>query len=126
MQSQQLADRIARLIVEKKGIDIIIMNLKKITTMADYFIVATAESDVQAKAIVKHIEEKLADESLQPWHMEGLASLTWVLLDFVDVVVHIFQPETRDFYGLERLWGDADIREIKDQDEASGIHQEHS
>jgi ribosome-associated protein len=124
--SQQLAKRIARLIVEKKGTDIVIMKLKKITTMADFFIVATADSDVQVKAIVKHIEEKLADGSIRPWHMEGLASLSWVLLDFVDVVVHIFLPGSRDFYGLERLWGDAEFQEIKDQDEASGIRKKRT
>lgn len=126
MQSQQLALHIAHLILEKKGTDVLVMNLKKLTSMTDYFIVATADSEVQVKAIMNHIEEKLADESIQPWHMEGLVSLTWVLMDFVDVVVHIFQHKARDFYGLERLWGDADFQEIKDQDETSGLHQECS
>jgi ribosome-associated protein len=122
VSSHQLATRIGRLILEKKGTDVIIMDLKKLTSMADYFIVATADSNVQAKAMVQHLEEKLADDSIQPWHMEGLASLTWVLLDFVDVVVHIFQPYSRDFYGLERLWGDADIQELKDPDETPSLH----
>jgi ribosome-associated protein len=122
VQSQQMAQQIAHLILDKKGQDVVIMNLKKLTTMADYFVITSANSDVQAKAITEHIQTKLSEEAIQPWHVEGLGSLTWVLLDFIDVVVHIFQPDTRDFYGLERLWGDAEIHEIKDPDATSTTH----
>jgi len=122
MQSLELARLVSRLILEKKGGDVVIMDMKKLTTMTDYFVVGTADSTVQIKAILEHIQEKLGDESIIPWHVEGVGVLTWVLLDFIDVVVHLFQPDTREFYGLERLWGDAEIHTVKDMDEASGIY----
>ncbi len=122
MQGKELAHHIAQLILEKKGFDVIILDLKDLTFVADYFVICSADSDVQAKAIMEHIKDDLIYETIKPWHTEGMASSTWILLDFVDVVVHIFHPETREFYGLERLWGDAKVTEIKDEDESTGIH----
>ena len=76
--------------------------------MTDYFVIATAGSEPQARAIAREIEDKLREtRGEKPWHVEGLRASTWVLMDYVDVVVHIFQPEAREFYLLERLWGDA-------------------
>jgi len=122
LKSKKLAEQIARLMLEKKGIDIIMMDLQGVTNMTDYFVICSVDSDVQAKAIMDHITDELVYESVRPWHVEGMHYRNWILLDFVDVVVHIFQKEAREFYSLERLWGDAEITAIKDDDETSGIH----
>ena len=124
MESRELATNIAQLILEKKGDDVLLMDLKGLTSITDFFVVCTADSDVQAKAIKNHIQDELLYQSVRPWHVEGSKNMNWVLMDFVDVVVHIFQKEAREFYTLERLWGDATITEIKDNDETSGIHTE--
>ena len=102
-------------IQEKKGNDIIRLDLRNIhSSVADYFVICTADSDVQVKAIADAIMEGSKKEGERPWHKEGLTHKTWVLLDYVEVVVHIFLRETRSFYSLEKLWGDAEITEIKD------------
>ena len=123
MREKQLAEAIAQLILEKKGSEILILDVRGLTSIADYFVIGSADTDIQVKAIVGHIKEQLLDQSIKPWHTEGFHTLSWVLLDFVDVVVHIFQRQTREFYGLERLWGDARISEIKEENETPGLHQ---
>ncbi len=113
--SKALAERIARLSLEKKATDVLVLDLRKISPVADFFVICSGESDVQVKAIVDHIEEELAKENTTAWHREGYDFLRWVLLDFVDVVVHVFQPDVRSYYSLESLWGDAEITEFKDE-----------
>jgi ribosome-associated protein len=93
---------LAALIDQKKGEDICVFDLRGISPITDFFIIATGLSDVHMKTLAHHIIEHE-----KPQHVEGLEAATWVLLDFIDVIVHIFSVEARDFYGLERLWGDA-------------------
>lgn len=124
MESKQLAQTIANLILEKKGENIVIQDLRGLTSITDFFVICSVDVDVQAKAIVEHIEDQLIYQSVKPWHTEGSAANNWVLLDFVDVVVHVFKKEYREFYGLERLWGDAPKTEIKDNDDAATTHSE--
>lgn len=107
MESKQLAQKIAELCFNKKGFDVTIIDLRSVANFADYFVICSADSDTQVKAIADEIDEKLKEESIKCWHKEGYLALQWVLLDYIDVVVHIFKKETRDFYKLERLWGDA-------------------
>jgi ribosome-associated protein len=99
---------------EKKGIDICIINLKKINgAVADYFILCTANTDTQVDAIATEVEKQVYKNLKQnPWQREGLQNKEWVLLDYSDTVVHIFRKEKRNFYNLESLWGDADVRYI--------------
>ena len=106
MNSKQLANKIAGLIFNKKGFDVKILDISKLTTMTDYFIICSADSDTQVKAIADEVDKNLRDEGIKCWHTEGYKSLSWVLLDYVDVVVHIFQKESRNFYNLEGLWAD--------------------
>jgi len=113
--SASLAERIARLSLEKKAEDVIIMNLGPLTSMTDYFVICTGTSNMQVQAISDHIAQELKKDKLRPLHIERSSNQEWILVDFVDVVVHIFQPEKRAFYSLERLWGDADIREVRDE-----------
>jgi len=115
LESQELARRIARLIWEKKGADLVIMDLRKLTSVTDFFVLCTVDSDPQARAVMDHLSEQLLTEAVKPWHVEGTTGSKWLLLDFVDVVVHIFRPDARSFYGLERLWGDAVFEEVNDQ-----------
>jgi len=114
LESSLLANRISQLIFNKKGYDVKILNLKELTSITDYFVICTGDSDTQIKAIADEIDKKLRDENIKVWHIEGYESLNWVLLDYVDVVVHIFKKETREFYNLEKLWGDAPIIEVID------------
>jgi len=115
LKSTELAHLIAQFSLEKKAEDVMILDLRGITTITDFFVICSGDTDHQVKAISDNIIEKLANQKIKVWHREGYESLNWVLLDLVDVVVHIFQPETRDYYSLEKLWGDAEIIKIEDQ-----------
>ena len=115
MDSKKLAKAIAKLIVEKKGTDVKIFDLRKLTTITDFFVICSASSDVQVKAISDNLIKEMKSQGENPWHNEGYTNLSWVLVDFVDVVVHIFHHETRKFYNLEGLWADAEITDVKDK-----------
>lgn len=110
-----LARRAAALALEKKATEIKIFDVSKLTSVADFFVICTGSVDTHVRAIFEHIVDEMRKEDIRPWHIEGRERYQWVLIDFVDVVVHVFQPETREFYGLERLWGDAQIEEIRDK-----------
>lgn len=107
MNSKKFAYLISEKIFGKKGYDVTLIDLKKVASFADYFIICSADSDVQVKAIADEVEKSLKDDGIKCWHKEGYTALKWVLLDYVDVVVHVFQKESRLFYNLEKLWGDA-------------------
>lgn len=115
MDSKKLAKAIGKLIVEKKGTDVKIFDLRKLTAITDFFVICSASSDVQVKAISDNLIKGMKDQGENPWHNEGYTNLSWVLVDFVDVVVHIFLNDTRKFYDLEGLWADAEITTVKDK-----------
>jgi len=110
-ESAMLADIVIKGIQEKKGNEIVCLNLKKIhNAVCDYFIICHAESTTQVEAIANSVDfevKKATGEN--PWHKEGFANAEWILIDYVNVVVHVFQKEMRDFYNLEKLWADAEI-----------------
>jgi ribosome-associated protein len=83
------------------------LDLRDLEAVCDYFLICSASSEVQVKAVAENIEEELRGQGVRPWHVEGLEGRRWVLLDFVDVVVHVFHERTREYYMLDRLWGDA-------------------
>ncbi len=114
MDSKILTEKIINLIFTKKGYDVVHLNLSEHTTFADYFIICSADSSTQVKAISDEIDKKLRDEGIRCWHKEGYLTLSWVLLDYVDVVVHVFQKSAREYYNLERLWGDVPITKVED------------
>jgi ribosome-associated protein len=114
LDSKQLADNITNFIFNKNGFDVKILDLRELTTMADYFVICSADSDTQVKAIADEIDRNLKDEGIRLWHKEGYRALNWVLLDYVDVVVHVFKKDVRIFYNLERLWGDAPSIDVED------------
>ncbi len=115
MDSTELAQRIAEFSLEKKATDVVILNLMPLTSMTDYFVICTGDSNTQVRAITEHIVDELKRQKNRPLHVEGLANQEWVLIDYVDVVVHVFLPHKRDFYALERLWGDAARSEVIDE-----------
>jgi ribosome-associated protein len=117
--SQTPARELARLAVEaalsKKARDISVMDMRDVSGVADFFVLCTGESELQTRAIVDAVEESIREDAAErPWHREGVQHMTWVLLDYVDVVVHVFNAERRSFYDLERLWGDAPVEHVAD------------
>ena len=106
----QLAACAVDAVLEKKARDVVVMDVRGISGVADIFVLCTGDSDVQIKAIAESVRDELRSQhGERPWHIEGLDHLQWVLLDYVDVVVHVFADERRTFYDLERLWGDATV-----------------
>jgi len=103
----ELAHRIVEIASDKKGNDILMLRTAELTTMADFFVIASGRSDRQVQALAGAIVDELRDEGIRPLGTEGRASSRWVLLDFGSVIVHVFAPEEREFYGLERLWAKA-------------------
>lgn len=99
--------RAAELALELKAHDVVVLDLRGISTATDFFVIATGNSDVQVKAIAEHVVNELKKDSVRPEHVEGIRGGRWVLIDYVDFVVHVFHPQARDFYQLETLWGDA-------------------
>lgn len=97
----------------KKAQDVVILDLRPLTSMTDFFVVCSADSDIQAKAIADGVDEGLEKQGTRPWHREA-GSANWILLDYVDVVLHVFHKHTRAFYSLEKLWGDAEIHHVSD------------
>ena len=114
MDSKLFAEKIADLIFNKKGYDVRIIDLRSLATFSDFFVICSADSDTQVKAIADEIDKSLRDEGIKCWHKEGYMALSWVLLDYVDVVVHVFKKDAREFYNIEKLWGDAPIVEVVD------------
>ncbi len=102
-------------IQEKKGNDIVRLDLRNIfSSVSDYFVICHADSTTQVKAIANSVEEEVFKATQQePWRKEGLEYGEWILLDYIDVVVHIFRTDKREFYGVEDLWGDAEIKFYK-------------
>lgn len=117
--SEKLAEVIVKGMQEKKASDIVVMDLRKVkNAVADFFILCSGNSDKQLDAIADSIDaEVFKGLKENPWHSEGKSNKEWVLLDYIDVVAHVFRKDKREFFALERLWGDAEITEIKDEAE---------
>ena len=93
--------------LEKHARDIAIMDLREVTSVTDYFLICSADSNIQVRAIVDHFVDSLRKDGVKPYHIEGYAGQSWVIVDYIDIVVHIFLPATREYYGIEKLWADA-------------------
>jgi len=105
--SKEKALLCAQAALDHKAIDLAILEVKKLSSFADYFVISSGSSDRQVQAISSHIEEKLGKQGLHPLGIEGKREGRWVLLDYGDVIIHIFYHPIREFYDLERLWSDA-------------------
>lgn len=116
VEGRQLARLAVEAAHEKKAIDVTVMDLRGISGEVDYFVICTGQTDVQIRAIVDSVVEKLkVDASERPLHREGIPGTSrWIVLDYFDLAVHVFDPELRAYYDLERLWGDAPTERVAD------------
>jgi ribosome-associated protein len=116
VNSEKLSEAIVKGMQEKKGFDIVVMDLRKVkNAVADFFVICSGNSDKQLDAISDSIDEYVFKKVKEnPWHSEGKNNKEWMLLDYINVVAHVFKKEKRNFYALEKLWGDAEITEIED------------
>ena len=100
--------------LDKKGADVVVLDLRDTPAFTDFFVLCSGQNQRQVKAIADAIEETLRAAKLRPAHVEGYDRAEWVLMDFFSFIVHVFTPQTREFYSLERLWGDAKRIEVSD------------
>jgi len=107
IEAKEKVYKICRVLDEKKAFDVKILYIGELTTIADYFIIATGTSSTHVQALADEVEKKLGEEGIFVDHVEKDFASEWILMDYEDVVVHIFQQEAREFYSLERLWADA-------------------
>jgi ribosome-associated protein len=107
-ESQSLAQAAAQLCLDYKAHDVVLLDLRGVSDMTDFFIVASGTSDTHVRSIGENLAEEMKKLGSPAYAMEGVTKGRWVLLDFVDFVVHVFHPTLREFYQLERLWGDAE------------------
>src|SRR6478735_9049340 len=114
--SEKLCDAIVKGMQEKKAADILVLDLRKVkNAVADFFIICSGGSDKQLDAIAQSIDEEVYKSVKEnPWHVEGKSNKEWMLLDYFDVVAHVFRKDRRDFFALEKLWGDAEMTEIQE------------
>lgn len=117
LEKQMLIETIVKAIQDTKGEDIKILNLTHIeNAVADHFIICSANSNTQVNAIAGNVEKTVRNELKdRPWHVEGSENAMWILVDYVSVVVHIFQKHIREYYDIEDLWSDAKVTQIEDQ-----------
>lgn len=107
LSADEIIHLAAEAAVTKKAQEPLGLDLRDLDGVCDFFFICTGTSEIQVKAISEHIEETLRKKGVKPWHIEGREGRRWVLLDYVDVVVHVFHEKTREYYMLDRLWGDA-------------------
>jgi len=113
--THKLAREAARLTLTKRAEDVVILDLRALDGVCDFFVIATGHSEIQVRAIADAVEEGLRESRrLKPWHSEGFEARRWVLLDYVDVVVHVFHARAREYYLLDKLWGDAAREDVAD------------
>lgn len=113
-KSNKIVTKIGELILDKKGDDIKILDVRELTSLTEYFIICTSDSSPKTRAITEHIKSELKKDNISPWHIEGLEKMEWVLLDYVNIVINVFNPEMREYYNIERLWSDAKIKQVSD------------
>ena len=100
--------------MERKAVELVALDLRGISTATDYFLIGSGTSDIQVRSIADHIIEEMRKEGVRAGHVEGTAGGRWVLIDYIDFVVHVFHPQARSFYQLEGLWGDAPRKDLED------------
>lgn len=114
MTTLQQAKETAKILSDKKGLDIKVIEISDVSVIADYMVIATGNSSTHVKALADEIEEQLDDMGISVSHVEGYRSNSWILLDYIDIIVHVFSNEAREYYDLERLWEDGTDIDISD------------
>ena len=114
IQAKDLAREAARLTLTKRAEDVLILDLRELDGVCDYFVIATGQSEVQTRAIADAVDEGMRARGIRAWHVEGYEARRWILLDYVDFVVHVFHARAREYYLLDKLWGDAHRETVAD------------
>ena len=114
MTTKEQALTIAKALDSKLGLDIKVIEITDVTVLADYMVIATGRNSTQVKALADEVEYQMNENGIEVNHIEGHRSNSWILLDYVDVIVNVFSEEARDFYDLERLWQDGEYIDISD------------
>lgn len=107
--------QVTQALLDRKAVDAVVLDLRGLSSATDFFIIASGTSDAHVRGMAEHLMQALGPRGVEPHHVEGLAQGRWVLLDYVDFVVHVFHPELRAFYQLERLWGEAPLVAVSDR-----------
>lgn len=108
MTSLELAKETVKILDDKKALDLKIIGIKDISVIGDYFVLATGTSSTHVKALADEVEFQIKQIGITPEHIDGYRSNSWIILDYSDVIVHVFTPEAREFYNLDRLWQDGE------------------
>lgn len=114
MTTLEQAKETAKILSEKKGVDVKVIGISDVSVIADYMVIATGNSSTHVKALADEVEEQLDEIGISVSHVEGYRSNSWILLDYIDVIVHVFSNEAREYYDLERLWEDGTDIDISD------------
>lgn len=116
LNSKEVVEVITEALLSRKGKDITIMDVSELTTLTDFFVICHGTSDVQIKALADAVEDDVREKTGEKaWKKEGLSARSWIILDFVNIVVHIMSREKREYYGIERMWNDAKITNIENE-----------
>lgn len=115
LNGAEIAEMAADLALDRRALDIVILDLKGLSSFTDYFVICSGTSDTHVEGIAQNIQDKLQEHQVKIWHREGERRSSWILLDYIDVIVHIFSKDARELYSLERLWGDAPRTIIEDK-----------
>jgi len=107
LNGTEIAKLAAESAVDRKALDVIVLDLRGLSSFTDYFVICSGTSDTHVEGVAENIENELHDQRVKLWHREGGKKASWILLDYIDVIVHVFTRDSREFYSLERLWGDA-------------------
>jgi ribosome-associated protein len=113
------AAKAVRAALDKKAVDVVVLDLRHTPAFTDFFVLCSGHNQRQVKAIADAVEEALKAAKVRPAHVEGYDRAEWILMDYFSFIVHVFSPQTREFYSLERLWGDAERIDVSDEPEAS-------
>ena len=116
MNSKEIARMACEALEDKKALEVKIINIEKVSTLADYFIIASGSNRNQVQAMADNVEEILGNAQIEPKQIEGYQNANWILMDYRDVVIHIFDEENRHFYDLERIWRDGSLIEKEELD----------
>lgn len=114
--SKNLVEMIIEGLKKKKAIDIVVLDVSELTTLTDYFVICSGNSDTQIKAIADSVEDELLEKAGEKaWKKEGLQARSWIILDFINTVVHVMSKDKREFYDIERMWNDAKVTHIENE-----------
>ena len=114
MNALETAKAIAKILDAKKGLDVKVIRIGELSILADYMVIATGNSSTHVKSLADYVEYEMDQQGISVSHIEGHRSDTWILLDYVDVIVHVFNEDSRKYYDLDRLWEDGEVVDISD------------